>query len=455
MKVLLIQASNYNPDGSIFKSKRSWTSCTVLPHLKALAPDWVEIDMLDEQMRGQDIDFEKHYDLVGITAMGLQIGRAFDISKKFRANGTPVILGGTWVTLDPESCAEHADSLVIGECEYIWPQILKDARDGKLKKRYKQDRPFDMADWPTIDFRELPALNYPLYRRNYFYRQYFHWPLLTSRGCPHTCSYCSVTHYYGHKYKTRPIPKVLEEIDIIKEAAGIDNIKVLIMDENPIGNIQYSKDFFDALAPKKIRWASQCTINIARNLELLDLAARSGCKTLTIGFESLDTTNLQATSKDFCNPLEYPKLIREIQKRGINIIALIILGLDEDTPEVSKNTVRFLVENKIALVKLFLPCPFPGTPYFDEMKAAGRILTYDWNQYHYGGEIISLKNFKPGELINGFNTVYREFFRYPNIMRRFSILNTKNLSERMLYFWSNFICRSIVYKQRDVWRTIN
>lgn len=116
---------------------------------------------------------------------------------------------------------------------------------------------------------------------------------------------------------------------------------------------------------------------------------------------------------------------------------------------------RFLVDNKISLVKLFLPCPFPGTPFFEEMKAQGRITTYDWNQYHYGGEIISLKNFRPGELVRGFNGVYRQFSRYPNILKRFSIWNTRNLSERMLYFWSNFIRRSIVYKQRDVWRTIN
>jgi radical SAM superfamily enzyme YgiQ (UPF0313 family) len=455
VRILLASASNYNPDGTLFKSKRSWTSCTVLPHLKAITPPGIEVEMIDEQILGKDIDFSGDYDLVGITAMGLQIVRAFDISKKFRNRGVKTILGGTWVTLDPDTCQEHADSLVLGECEYIWPDILRDAREGKLKKRYKQGRPFDMADWPTIDFTQLPALNYPLYRKNFLYRQYFHWPLLTSRGCPHRCSYCSVTTYYGHRYKTRPVEKVLEEVDIIKEAAGIDNIKVLIMDENPIGNIAYSKELFQALIPQRIRWASQCTINIAHNTKLLDLAAQSGCKTLTIGFESLSQTNLQATSKDFCRPDEYPKLIREIQKRGINIIGLIMLGLDEDTPAVFEKTVKFLVDNKIALVKLFLPCPFPGTPYFDEMKAAGRIVTYDWNQYHYGGEIISMKNFKPGELINGFNKVYREFFRYPNILKRFSIFNTKNLSERMLYMWSNFICRSIVYKQRDVWRTIN
>lgn len=455
MKILLIQASNYNPDGTLFKSKRSWTSCTVLPHLKAFTPDDVEVEMLDEQMRGQDVDFEKRYDLVGITAMGLQIGRAIDISKEFRKRGVKTILGGTWVTLCPDECKEHTDSIVLGECEYIWPDILKDAREGRLKKRYKQDRPFDMRDWPTIDFTTLPALDYPLYRRNYFYRQYFHWPLLTSRGCPHKCSYCSVTAYYGNKYKTRPIDQVLDEVDVIKGAAGIDNIKLLIMDENPIGNVAYSKEFFGRLVGKRIRWASQCTINIARNAGLLDLAAQSGCKTLTIGFESLDRNNLKATSKNWCDPTEYPRLIREIQKRGINIIGLIMLGFDEDTPAVFDKTVRFLVNNKISLVKLFLPCPFPGTPFFDEMKAAGRITTYDWNQYHYGGEIISLKNFKPGELVNGFNRVYREFFRYPNILKRFSIWNTKNLSERMLYFWSNFICRSIVYKQRDVWRTIN
>jgi len=411
--------------------------------------------MLDEQMRGQEIDFQKRYDLVGITAMGLQIGRAFDISKEFRERGVKTILGGTWVTLAPDDCEGHADSIVIGECEYIWPDILKDAAEGKLKKRYIQARPFEMDDWPDIDFTTLPALDYPLYRRNYFYRQYFHWPLLTSRGCPHKCSYCSVTTYYGHKYKTRPIPQVLNEIDRIKGAAGIDNIKVLIMDENPIGNIGYAKEFFGQLAEKRIRWASQCTINIARNKELLDLAARSGCRTLTIGFESLDETNLRATSKGWCDPKEYPILIHEIQKRGINIIGLIMLGFDGDTPAVFDKTVRFLVDNKISLVKLFLPCPFPGTPFFEEMKEADRITTYDWNQYHYGGEIIDLKNFKPGELVNGFNHVYREFFRYPNILKRFAIWNSKNLSERMLYFWSNFICRSIVYKQRDVWRTIN
>src|SRR4029079_11370814 len=158
-----------------------------------------------------------------------------------------------------------------------------------------------------------------------FYRLYFHWPLIFSRGCPHPCSYCAIQTFYERSYRTRNIDAVIEDVRRIKALGGTN---LLFLDDNPIADVDAAKELFRRLIPEKIKWSSQCTIEIARDAELLDLAARSGCVALSIGLESDDEEVLEGIRKGFNRPSRYAEDLRRLRARGIHVIALMMLGMD-------------------------------------------------------------------------------------------------------------------------------
>jgi len=433
MRIYLISPSHYLPDGRLVKSVRYWTSVVTLPYLKALTPPGHTVMLCDELMTGQDVDLDRPCDLVGLTAMGPQIARAFDLADAFRARGRKVVLGGPWVSLDPGEAARHADAVVVGEAEGVWQQVLADAANNCLKQRYEGPPP-DLKDAPFIDYADLCLFDKQAFRESWFYRWYFHWPVWTSRGCPHTCTYCAVSALYRRTYRTRPIEHVLHDLQTIRSLGGR---RVLLLDDNPIGDRAHARELFRAMIPLGMQWASQCTIEIARDEELLDLAARSGCRTLTIGFESVAEKPLRGVGKRFARADEYARDIARIRKRGIQVIGLFMVGLDEDGPESFKATLRFCIENKIAFLKLFTPCPFPGTPFHAQMEREGRILTRDYNKYDYGSAIVRPLSMTPEEMLEGFDGLYRKFYAPSSIARRFIPPAPANYLEGLFYAIAN------------------
>jgi radical SAM superfamily enzyme YgiQ (UPF0313 family) len=433
VRLYLISPTHYLAGGRLVKSVRYWTSAVTLPYLKALTPPGHEVTLCDELMAGQDVDLERDCDLVGLTAMGPQIQRAFDLADAFRARGRKVVLGGPWVSLAPEEAQQHADAVVVGEAEPVWARLLGDAAAGRLAPRY--DGAFsDLAGAPRFDYRELPLFDHAAFRRSRFYQWYFHFPVWGSRGCPHACSFCAVSAYGHRSYRTRPVADVLADVDAVKALGGR---RLLILDDNPIGDRDHARELFRALAPRRMQWASQCTIEIARDPELLDLAARSGCRTLTLGLESVADPALKVVGKRFARSAEYARDLAAIRRRGIQVIALFMVGLDGDGPESFAATLRFCVENKIAFLKLFTPCPFPGTDYHRRMKQAGRILTEDWNRYDYGSAIVRPLAMSPEEMLAGFDRLYRDFYSLGSIARRFVPPAPANYTEGLFYVIAN------------------
>ena len=218
MRILLISPSHYTPDGAIHKTTRYWTSALTLPYLKALTPPGYDVEMIDELFHDVTPYLDRHYDLVGITAMGPQIKRAYDLASHFRARGTRVVLGGTWVTLTVEESLRHADAVVAGEAEHVWPELLADFAEGRNRGVYRAGGWHDLTDLPRIDYTTLPLLKYDAYRTSWLYRQYFHWPVFFSRGCPHPCDYCAVQSYYQRSYRTRPVADVIHDLHTIKSS---------------------------------------------------------------------------------------------------------------------------------------------------------------------------------------------------------------------------------------------
>ena len=471
-RVYLISPSHHLGDGRLVKTTRYWTSGLTMPALKALTPKEWQVDIVDELMA--DVDLDHPADVVGIGAMGPQISRAYDLADAFRARGKKVVLGGPWVSLAPhERSLEHADAIVVGEAERVWPRVLSDLSNGKsagvyrsdnfvnlggttLSKPKDDDRGVEQAHsgdvFSKIDYADLQLIRWDKWKSSPFYRLYFHWPLMFSRGCPHPCSYCAVQSFYKRSYRTRQVDAVIEDVRRIKALGGRN---LLFLDDNPIADVEAAKELFRRLIPEKIKWTSQCTIEIARDAELLDLAARSGCVALSIGLESNDEGVLDGMKKRFNRASRYHRDLEALHRAGIHVIALMMLGMDGQRESVFQDTLEFLLANKITLVKFFTPAPYPGTAFYDQMKAAGRINSDDWGRYDYGSLLIEPTGMTGTALRQGFDTAYKEFYSLRQIAHRMGRLPHRNRREHAAYLVANLKTWHFLKKQPSAWGTIS
>ena len=450
MRILLISPTHYGADGTLQKTTRYWTSGLTLSVLKALTPPEHEVAMVDELFHDVDLGFTG--DVVGITAMGPQIRRAYELADHFRARGVKVVLGGTWVTLTAEASLRHADAVVAGEAEDVWAQVLTDLAAGRSRGIYRAPRRQSLAGLPRVDYTALPLLKYDAFKASWLYRMYFHWPVVFSRGCPHPCEYCAVQTFYERSFRTRPVDEVIEDLRTIK-ALGAN--RILFLDDNPIGNPTAAKELFRAMLPLKLKWASQCTINIARDAELLDLAARSGCVSLSIGLESINEDSLDSIRKNFNQAPRFAGDLAAIRAKGIQVIGLLMVGLDGDTVDTFERSLRFLIDNKVSFLKLFTPCPYPGTKYYDDMLAADRISTHDWGRYDYGSPLIRPAQMTADEMMDGFKTVYEGFYATRAIAKRLFPLAPSNRLETLAYLVANLKVNRYLRANPGAWATIS
>jgi len=450
MRIHFVSPTHYERDGSLHKTTRYWTSALTLPYLKAITPPGHDVTFVDELMH--DVDLDHECDVVGITAMGPQIARAYDLAAEFRRRGRRVVLGGTWVTLTAEESLHHCDAVVAGEAEAVWPELLADFAEGRTRGIYRAEGWPSLAGLPSIDYLTLPLLKREAFRTSALYRMYFHWPVIFSRGCPHPCEYCAVQTYYQRSYRTRPVDDVLEDLRTIKAHGGN---RILFLDDNPVAHPDEAKELFRRMIPLGVKWASQSTINIARDPELLDLAARSGCVSLSIGLESINDASLHAVRKDFNQAPRFAADLRALRRRGIQVIALIMVGLDGDTPDTFGRTLRFLVDNKISFLKLFTPCPYPGTKFHDDMRRAGRILDGDWARYDYGTPLVEPSGMSADEMLAGFKWVYEGFYSVGSILRRFTPPPRGQLLESLAYVVANLKVNRYLRSHENAWATIS
>jgi radical SAM superfamily enzyme YgiQ (UPF0313 family) len=450
VRILLISPTHYNRDGSLHQTTRYWTSGLTLPYLKALTPPGHDVRLVDELFHSVDLDAD--VDVVGITAMGPQIRRAYDLADQFRARGAKVVLGGTWVTLTAEASLRHADAVVAGEAEPVWAQVLDDLAAGRSRGIYRAAGWQPLAGLPRVDYTELPLLKYDAFKSSWLYRMYFHWPVVFSRGCPHPCEYCAVQTFYERGFRTRPVAEVIDDLRTIT-ALGAN--RILFLDDNPIGRPEAAKELFRAMIPLRLKWASQCTINIARDPELLDLAARSGCVSLSIGLESINEDSLDSIRKGFNQPRRFNEDLAAIRRKGIQVIGLLMVGLDGDTVDTFQRSLAFLIDNKVSFLKLFTPCPYPGTKYYDDMLQADRILTHDWGQYDYGSALVRPSNMSPTEMMDGFKYVYEGFYSTGAIAKRLLPPPSGSYLETLAYLVANLKVNRYLRSHENAWATIS
>jgi radical SAM superfamily enzyme YgiQ (UPF0313 family) len=304
--------------------------------------------------------------------------------------------------------------VVIGEAEGIWPQVIQDFKANKLQKVYSQ--------------RERPSLiNLPIPRRDLFMKgaYYCRNTISTTRGCPYACSFCSVTSFFGHTYRRRPVEEILKEIETLNHRELIG-----FVDDNIFGNPKFAKDLLHALIPGKIRWVAQASVAVAKDDELLNLAAASGCIDLLVGFETLNQSNLAAMGKRVNTVDEYETVIRKIHSHGIAIHGFFILGLDEDSEDVFERTLRFAQKMRLESVQFTWPVPYPGTALCESLDQAGRIVTKNWSEYELNPVFVP-KLMSRETLKKGYDRAWREFYSLPSIWRRIGFVH-----RNLLPFWA-------------------
>ncbi|MCA9070773.1 MAG: radical SAM protein, partial [Planctomycetaceae bacterium] len=333
LKIVLISPKGplYRHRGGIFRQSLRYMPLT-FPTLKALIPPDIPAEVLCIDEGTGDVDLNLSADLIGMTVITGTALRAYELSRHFRARGIPVVLGGPHITLVPDDAQPHADSLVVGYAEEEWPRLLLDFIAGRLQPRYTQSPTLKLEGYPLPDRSVLPS-------RNYLTTNVFE----ATRGCIHDCSFCVVPSAWGRRPFQKPVEEITE--DIKRQHAK----RAIFVDLNLIADKQYAAKLFEALIPLKVQWYGLATTLLCEDLPLLDLVARSGCRGLLMGLESISPTNLRENRKPFNHPDQYMEVVEKLHQRKISLQGCFVFGLDDDTPDVFLKTARFAVKAKIDL----------------------------------------------------------------------------------------------------------
>ncbi|HPS52775.1 MAG TPA: radical SAM protein [Phycisphaerae bacterium] len=414
MKLLLINP--FNPlinladvKSSRWNRYRIWKPLGLLV-LSALTPKEWDVTIIDENIGRVDYNKMDTPDFVGISAFTSQAPRAYELAAEFRAKKIPVVMGGIHATMCTQEAAKFVDSIVTGEAEIVWPQVLQDVIAGRLQSLYHGGH---------IDMAHMPIARHDLLTKGYAFGS-----IQTTRGCPLNCKFCSVTAFNGNKYRNRPIENVIEEFRAIPEK------RVLIVDDNLIGitpaHIERAKELFRAMIAANIRkkWMAQVTINFADDEELLTLAEKAGCSGVFIGFESSSATGLAEVGKKF-NMLKsrnFHHSIRHIHKHKILVVGSFIMGLDADKPGIGKQIAAAGKSYGVDILNVLFLTPLPGTHLWNDMCGQDRILLCDfpadWKYYTLGFPTAKYNNFSFREILHEMKLCDGSFYSRKQILLR-------------------------------------
>lgn len=402
LRVTLISPKGplYRHRGGIFGQTLRYMPLT-LPTLAALIPDDVPVELTCVDEGIADVDLGLGADLVGMTVITGTAMRAYELAAHFRARGIAVVLGGPHVTLAPEDAAPHADAIVVGYAEESWPRLLRDFAAGRLQPRYDQRPDLDLSISPLPDRSVLP-------RWRYLTADVFE----ATRGCIHSCDFCVVPAAWGRRPRQKPVEHVVE--DIRRRGAR----RAIFVDLNLIADREYAARLFEALIPLKIQWFGLATTLLADDLPLLDLAARSGCRGLLMGLESISRSTLRSSRKGFNDPARYGELVEKLHARRIALQGCFVFGLDEDGPDVFRRTAEFAIEARIDLPRFAIVTPFPGTALHRRLEAEGRILTRDWSLYDGQHAVFRPARMDTETLYRGTEEAWKTVYGVRNTWRR-------------------------------------
>ena len=380
MKILLIKAS---ADSQFKEYKASMGGPPQNIFAAAAAtPSEYDLEMIDETI-GKKINFNTKADLIVIFFSTPDALRGYKIAERFMSLNKTVVLGGLHVSALPEEADHLCHSVLIGEIENYWSEMLSDAKSGQLKPRYQSTVPVDLSRLKPYPTHLLSPKDY----RGV-------WSVVVGRGCDNACTYCVVNPFFK-KLRFRPVKDIVDEI----KASGAKIIELHA--DNLIADRAYAIQLFKALIPLKIRWIGECTITVAEDDELLDLMVRSGLSDLLVGLETPDQEALDNIGKSFIRVENLKGYVSKIQSLGVDIDASFLFGFDEHGRDIFDKTLKFAAEVGIASCHSVILTPFPGTPFYNKIVNEGRLLTREYIKYDCTHAVFKPKHMTALELEQG------------------------------------------------------
>lgn len=372
--------------------------------IAALTPPDVDIRFFDDRM--EPIAFEAPTDLVAISVETYTARRSYQIASEYRRRGIPVVMGGFHASLCPDEVARYSESVVIGEAEELWPNILDDHRHSRPRKRYQATGRSHLAGIRPD-------------RRVYAGRRYLPIRLVEAgRGCPHHCDFCSVQTMFASSHTARPVDEVIAEVQATHRAGQL----VFFIDDNITADIASTKEQLKALIPLKIRWVSQSTIHAAFDEEYLDLLRRSGCRGLLVGFETFNPHNLQHMQKPFNGGrAKAAEAMSRFRRHGIRIYGTFVFGYDHDTEQSFQEALDFAIEEGLFIAAFNHITPFPGTPLYRRLRDEGRLQYDAWwldERYRYNQLPFRPCHMDASEVERLCLQTRKAFYSYRSMLRR-------------------------------------
>jgi radical SAM superfamily enzyme YgiQ (UPF0313 family) len=402
MKIVLISPKGplYRHRGGIFGMGLRYKPLT-LTTLAALVPAELNahLHLVDEGI--QDVPLDVGADLVGMTVITGNAVRAYQLSEHFRRRGIPVVLGGPHVTLAPDDAQPHADATVVGYAEDSWPELLRDFSAGRMRDRYLQSPELTLANRPFARRDLLP-------RGKYITDAVFE----AQRGCLHDCSFCVVPAAWGRRLWQKPVA------DVVADIRQHGKRRILFVDLNLYADKDYAGELFEALIPLQVQWYGLVTVMFAHDESMLELAARSGCRGVLMGLESMSDDSLSECRKGFNSPQNYVCAVKRLHDHGISLNGCFVFGSDHDTRDVFLDTAQFAVDAKIDLPRFAIATPFPATALYRRLESEGRILTRNWELYDAQHVVFQPARMTADELQRGTEAAWKYTYRFRSIARR-------------------------------------
>jgi len=413
-----------------------------LPYLAAVTPKHYQISVIDENI--EPFKFQKA-DIVGITAYTATVTRAYQVAQMYRQKGIYTVMGGIHVSMMPDEALRYCDTVVVGEAEDVWPKVLEDFEAGDLKDRYK-------GAWLSLE-------NLPIPRRDILKNSYYRWgSIQTSRGCPMSCFFCSVTAFNGGRFRRRSLDAVIEELDLIPQK------RIMLTDDNLFGygkkDREWTRAFFTQILDKGIKktFFGQTSILLGKDPELARLAARAGLKIVLIGIESVNSKTLESYGKHSSircfNPNQCKEMITNIRKAGIAVLGAFVLGSDEDDHTVFHSTLEFIKSAHIDVLQTTKPTPLPGTRLWKDLQQKNRIISKDfpkdWEDFRFSRMVYQPLKLSIEDIYMGFTYLRKVYYSvWETLKRTFSTLGaTKSITATVVAYAFNRSYRK-AYRNSD------
>jgi radical SAM superfamily enzyme YgiQ (UPF0313 family) len=435
-KLLLINPVNYTRVGLTVNSSSRFPPLG-LGIVAALTPDDWDIEIIDENF--EKFKYRKA-DLVGLTTFTANANRAYKIAGIYRKKGTPTILGGIHASMRPQEATGHVDSVVVGEVESIWREVIADFAGGKMKKIYK-------GKW--LDLTRMPQP-----RRDLFHPGYVFASVQTGRGCPMDCEFCSVSAFNGRRYRQRPVDEVLDELENISQKM------VFFVDDNIIGYGKRAEEraiaLFKGMIDRGIKkdWLCQASLNFADNEEVLKYAAKSGCRMVFLGVEAESDEALREVNKKMnlkVGVKSYNEIFRRINRHGISVLGAFIYGMDSDTVDSLRRRTDYIINSPIDVMQTTYLTPLPGTRLFDRFENKGLLLYTklpdDWFHYDMTEVVYKPLLMSSRELSEVMTESVSRLYSRGTLFRKFikTLFTTRSFVTAMWAFSSNINYRNVAF----------